>query len=87
MMGPGWLNESSVPIHPRLRITFAEVQVVTFPFELQGNNLLTAQVMIRGRLQTNGESPVHIDLVVPNPVAGQPGSAGYPFVGPGYPDA
>jgi len=49
-----------------LTIEFATVQLVTFPFELVGNNLLVSSVMIRGHLQTDESSPVTVTLVCPN---------------------
>jgi hypothetical protein len=80
-----WAADRSGGLRNLLKIAFAEVQVVTFPFELQGNNLLTAQVMIRGKLQRNNASPVHIDMVVPKRDA-TPGAIIAPgeFTGEGY---
>lgn len=73
-------DANGTAMHNMLKVQFGRVQVVTFPFELQGNNLLTAQVMIRGHLQADGSSPVSAELICAKAGSGDEVC----FLGPGY---
>jgi hypothetical protein len=57
----------STVYHNLLKINFEEVQLVTFPIELVGNNMLVATMMVRAHLPVSGSgSPVTATLVCAN---------------------